>query len=926
MKRLRQIFAGTVAVGFGLLLTGGAAPPTHAAPATVVTASTQYAPTGLDNPDVDYDSTSDWLTSRYTHNLYLPMNRWLQSSAGFHDQFDSFITSQLTEKAMRGIQQTSGMLVGNTMYFSTGEVVRMASSFDVLGNQVGAAADRSAGLIGTTLTTNPLLVGSILTLVVTGILWQAWRSQGSVRASWRRVGGVAVILILMAVMSAAASQGEAVTSADGVTTYDAPTGSPVWAASAVSDSISRFAAVPAAAMVDWGQSASAETADTPYSCGAFKAALGLESDLRATFAAPDIASVTKIINGLWEETGLATWKVAQFGGNNQYGDFMYCRVLDQFSPTVTSGNSNFVTRVSADGTSSAGNTRGTTGATSPIFITPKNEDFDKTMIAWASCRPNTTNPVGSGSFTVAAGWETKRDGSTWIAPANCWSWWSASNPGDIPGVFKIGGSPSDIRSLTSDSRVLDFVNALHGSSLGAIVTGTIAIGAYIFSAFLTMLVFMGIALAVIVAKIYALVLIILLFIIMIVALFARNSAMERLTPILQKFLGITVFSFGISLILSLVAVLTKLLIDVGVGLGGPGNPVSLLWAGIAPLISLVLLHNIFTKVLKMPSPITPAGALAWGTAGGAAGAAIGTSLVNRAQNRTRGAAKGAASRVASGGLNKATGGRFGNAITRHGMGGGPKRGAVGGTAGGDGRLLGSSQTLAATQDRKTALAEYRAANPNAVRRLGARAKSSTGRVLSAPKRGLQAADNYINSDATQRVEIRAAARERLHAGLTEVRDHTQRAASRVASAPYGARTALDSATTSIYDGAGRAASATKRAAVELRQHPGSVASAGASGLWNGTKAATRSPVAKTALKGTAVAGAVALGPITAIPAAGYLAHKARASMRNHKAAQDTAVAAYTTKQDEQKAPAGTPEEDTPPQRRPTTTNTEPEKP
>jgi hypothetical protein len=357
-----------------------------------------------------------------------------------------------------------------------------------------------------------------------------------------------------------------------------------------------------------------------------------------------------------------------------------------------------------------------------------------------------------------------------------------------------------------------------------------------------------------------------------------------------------VFSFGISLILSLIAVITKLLIDVGNGLGGPGNPVTLLWAGAAPIIALVVLHHIFTKVLKMPSPISPAGALAWGTAGGAAGAAIGSSLVNRAQNR----AKGAAMQAARGGLHKATGGRLGAPMTRHGMGGGPKRGDIAGTVKGANAETVRAQTLSTQRKRAEALKKFKQQNPNALRQLGDRVKASAGRVLSAPKRGLLAADAYMSADAGTRAEIRAAARERLHAGLTEMRDHAQRAAQtvaqRVASAPYDTKNALDAASNAVYDGAGRAADATRRVAAELRQHPGQVAGAGTRAVWNGTKAAAKSRVTKTAVTSAAVVGAVALGPIGAVAASGYLVHKARAGMRTHKAKQEAIVAAYTKKE------------------------------
>ena len=874
--------------------------------------SGDHVPIRIDDPSANYDTTSDQITSKYTRNGYLPLNRWFLASTTFHDEFDSFITKQLTEKTMRGTVQTLGMMGGNTAWFSTGEIVRFATTFDVLGNQVGAAADHAAGLIGSTLTTNPLLIGSVLTLIVASILWQAWRKRAAGGGPWRRAGGVIVVLALMTVMSAAASTGKPVTSADNVTTYTPPTGSPVWAATVVSDAVSRFAAVPAAAMVDWGSTTAASTGG-PYSCDAYTAAMSTKGNTMAAGANTNVVAVTKVINSLWQTTGLATWKVAQFGGDNTYGDFMYCRALDQQAPIVSAGNANFLTRSSELGFSSTGATPGTKGARSPIFTTFDNGDFDKTMIAWASCRPATVRPSGPSSFMIASGWSKKKDNSAWIAPTDCWNWWSASNPGDIPSAFDINGSASDIQDLTADARVLDFVNALHGSSLGAIATGTVAIGSYNIAAFFMTLVFLGLALAVIIAKTYAIVLVMLLFIVMIVSLFARTSAIERLTPLLHKFLGITVFSFGISIILSLIAVLTKMLIDIGNGLGGAGNPVTLLWAGAAPLISLLLLHNIFTKVIKMPSPLSPRGALAWGTAGGAAGAAIGTGIANRIQNRATGAARGIAKRGANAALSKATGGRLGTggrpgtggAASRHTMDGGPRRGDVQGLSE-EAMQSTAAQQAAGVAARKTAIAEHRAENPNAARRatrqLGGKVATAVGRWTAGSRNAALAVDRYMGGSAVERAAMRASANERLRVGLAAVHTHAANAGRRLISAPYDARTAIDSASTAVYGAGARTVSATQRAAQELRQHgqdirqhPGQAVGAVTRGIWNGTKAAAHSPVAKRAVRVAAVAGAISLGPIGAVAAGGYLAVKGRNAVAARRVKQDAIVAAYTEK-------------------------------
>ncbi len=892
MKQRRPLLTAIA----GLILTAGVllAPAAAAFATQPVTTPTV---TQTIHPPMAVKSSS--ATDVYLTNIYLPLNRWSAASTAFHDEFDTFITTQLTEKMMRGSIETLTMLAGNNQWSVTSKIVRMAVSFDVLHGAAGQTVDHSASLIGTAILQQPILLGSIITLAVTLIFAQAWRTRSGRGWPWKRFGSIVIILTIISVMTAAASQGSMSSTAGGTPRYNPPVGSPIWAATVVSDSVAQFAAVPAAAMVNWTPALTGQTNGALYSCDAYQTAMQKLSDASQvvrnsagywTAANTDIVSIAKIMTNLWEQTGLATWKIAQFGSANPYADYMYCRALDQNAHAITPADMNKVTRISAFGLSSTGNTPGTAGAASPIFTTPNSSDFDATLIAWAACRPTTSTPTGANSFTLAPGWETLKNPA--ITPGDCWNWWSATSPSNIPGTFKIGGSATDIRNRTSDPRVLDFVDTLHGSSPGAVTAGTMATITYVLSAMLMTWVFLGIALAIIIAKVFGLILVMLLFLVMILALFSRQAASERLLPLAQKFFGVTVFSFGISLILSIVCVITSLLIGIGGGfLGGPGNPVYLLWAGISPLMSVVLIHQVFKKVLKLPSPVTPTGMLAWGAAGGAAGSIIGSSLANRVGSKARGAAGQAARKAGNYALQRATGGMLGNPTARHGMDGGVRKGqAVDGLAVAGQQKLNAPTPVDVKTERKAAFAARREAQgPNLIRRGLTRAGSTSsmlaGKVALGTWGGVKTVGRYIAADGDTAKAMEARGTAAVQKGLRTARTGVQTAAQKIAAAPQ--------ATLDAVVKEGRAVGSTARLfAQAVREDPRGAARVAARATVGATNALRKSPVIRHVARTAAVAGAVALGPVGSVAAGVYLQRKVAAGLKARKTRNEGIVQTY----------------------------------
>lgn len=189
-------------------------------------------------------------------------------------------------------------------------------------------------------------------------------------------------------------------------------------------------------------------------------------------------------------------------------------------------------------------------------------------------------------------------------------------------------------------------------------------------------------------------------------------------------------------IMTFVLLISRILISLG-NMFGAGSVFGMLWAGFAPLTSLILVHLLFTKVFKMPSPVTIGGARAWhkagasGALGTAAAAGVGAGIGSGIANALGRKAKSEGRRAGSAALHKATGGRLGNAYGA----GGARRSAMGaGTKSRerDVEAEEAAQELTPGQVRKQVVADRKSELASA----RAWHKDSTGSVAAGDFRGL----------------------------------------------------------------------------------------------------------------------------------------------------------------------------------------------
>ena len=238
---------------------------------------------------------------------------------------------------------------------------------------------------------------------------------------------------------------------------------------------------------------------------------------------------------------------------------------------------------------------------------------DRQMIGWAACRSKSeADPLGgfiySSPLLVAEPHRKDADklcGRFFTNPG--WDGDEFDAPVDASAVFEQAGA---------DPEVVQFINVLHGKESSG---GPVAAFAYALSGISVLAVFGLMSLAVIIAKLAALALMLTLFAVMTLALFTRDG-LERVFRFGKTYIGLSFFVFASSLVMAILALITKICMSIGGTLLSSNELLATMWAGLSPLLAVVILAGIFKKA-RIPSPFSLKGGLAWGAAAGGAGAA-----------------------------------------------------------------------------------------------------------------------------------------------------------------------------------------------------------------------------------------------------------------------------------------------------------------
>lgn len=681
------------------IMTFGFTPAASAATPADISAASVQIPAKIDgegepNAARSVCGTTAGSTSKAGDSELLPVNRWADATAVMHSRLDNSFLSDTAELMQRHAIISTGMASGNFMWSLGTGMSAFAINFCML-DKMGGAADGVVATIGNAMLDSTLLTG----LVVISIVVLMFQGRKNGQMPWKKMAQKGVVIALFAAMTAGAmaSTGGG-KSADANQPYDstkvdAPyvpgVMSPGWIVTTMNNTISSLASAPAAALVLSTNNNGSIDQNNLLSCDNYLVSLkqGYQNAYGDT-AESLAAGVPLIMSTLWETTGLKTWRTAQFG-NSEVDKNSWCRLLEWNAGVRTmstdaeddKGENNSVGTVRATMARIMDKERAFSFNYSNISFVPASKaDTDKSLVAWAACR--FMNSDGGGNLQEGAQWKIDThfelgDKDTKSKPENCASWFTDQS--DHAGGFDWSSNQDDVQERTTDTGVgnavyaldvRDFILTLHGNNNSQ---GMTAVFAYNISALAMLAVFGLLALSILIAKI-AMVVMIITGIFMVIMALLPNAGFDKFGNYLKTLLGINIFTFAIQLLFAMISIITLMLQNLGNSfMGGPGSLVAIFWSGLSPLLAVFLLHMMFTKVLKVPSPFKLSAAMAWGGAVGAAGgAAMGGvgALMDRkvagAGRRAMGKATGVGKRGMSSVLGKASGGRLGGASTRRG--------------------------------------------------------------------------------------------------------------------------------------------------------------------------------------------------------------------------------------------------------------------
>lgn len=562
---------------------------------------------------------------------------------------------------------TNGMLDGiflnggNFAWQTTESVTTQAEQFCLL-YRVGVSVDAAAKTLGTALF-NPSGSGATIAVVILAIglvtaFYRAMRSAQNPTRYLVKAGailGLTAVLISGAASTAALNQKAANGSSGQTSTTVFGAGSPGWFAAITNrtvHSVTNLALAPLAS----GLITSPMSKSTPQNSGAGSCKVFLDNLHKAYLhevTTGTASSTAGILSNMWEGSGMLLWTRAQFGSKlgSEYGNRSACLVLDAMtkqektSTATLSGLDQKAMKVDPEVFDVVS---GQLGAAEVFAIVKKNggsldsllhtlasisSALDIGGIAYAACHWDGSSwrsyPVWHTDFTPAG----KDDSPTkHVTDENCAKFFSTPAYGDGTALQVTEKNETNGGNSTES----DYLGSWHGkSNNGATLIGSIA---YLISSFLVLLVFGGIALGVIIAKVVSVVAIIFVFFVLLMELLPGKSDESRLIKFVKFFISMSLVSFALGLLLSVISVVTGFLVQVGTQTAPPGSVGAMLWYGFSPIAACLLVHLIFKHVLNMPSPLKPGAAMTYASMASGVGDSMAggfEGLTSRARNKMR---------------------------------------------------------------------------------------------------------------------------------------------------------------------------------------------------------------------------------------------------------------------------------------------------
>ena len=714
-KRFAVLFTVLFAVLGGVLTVSASAAYADVDSDKAAAAETYVAASASDPLCAAANYTSS-LMGIYGSNL-LPVERW-GDNVGFHSRLQLAATDPDTWVRQAGASQVSMLMgIGNGGWQASNYMTGKATNFCV-GSRVYQAVDVGAGAIGNAIMNSGLLSVAVVAVFLTTLFRARRQGSGLPWQAWLRVIGCAAIILAMTAGATASKGGTP------------GKFSPAWISSNVQQVVSGVAMIPAnalndAAMKQIDSSASdgnwSDKRDNSLSdCRSYTQALRAsyaDAVASAKGGSGDVSTMTqRSLDSMWTSTGLSTWSQVQFG-KNEWAQKAGCHLLDinagiaqsnavankqasipgvltgkAASDTTTRGSGVMDMLQNVPGWERGGKvtvTQKTIPGLNPralAFTTRglSNDGVDAAMIGWAACKINV-----KGETSVEDAWKAV------VTDPDCRDFFkkaSEFNPSEADlkaaNLYSINGSSlnlgNDLREAhkkakqSSDPSVEDYVAALRGETAGNSVA-TAAV--YALASWVCGFIFLVLSVLSLVCQLALVVVGFMLLWAVFAAMFRNDEATSALVTTGKRYLMLTLASFALAFIMSMLTLTTSIIMQVGAStVAGVGSS---LWAAFSPIAAVVVLHLVFTKLLKIPSPLTVSGMKSYAKAAmnpGTLSLAGASAAAGSTQSLRSRFAKGAKS-SAAGATNRLTAGRFGAQAAQREGGMDPAKTAVASMAG-----------------------------------------------------------------------------------------------------------------------------------------------------------------------------------------------------------------------------------------------------
>lgn len=605
----------------------------------------------------------------------LPVNRWSDASS---DMFSALLSQHHLQNAQDQMSRETfvgGMLqFGNTLFKSATEFTTFSANFCFL-DKAGGTIDNIIGSIGKKIFSSEVMAFVIVALIIFSI-WSI-RSSGrfDLKSILTKLAVIALILF-MSIQSTKSTGGGAGQGTEAGSEFKPAVGGFGWALVTANNTMGAILAAPAS-MFDggangekdvFGQGRDISSNKNPLSCSMYVTAMRTEfKKLYPQNVYGMNASMPMMMDSMWQEMGLRAFRTSQFGYNlpnpekaeMAYDDQAWCRLLewnagvpgtvgyDSANPfnENTSGMSQSANPIplnsgdlenglsqrhvfwkaglgdslptapgiNTDGKvvgKSEGDERWPSAWQGVAFNPGTTNEWQRSLIAWSACELKEGKPAGEGnSWVIRGDFNQVFTGAKF--KENCASWFrgeSGAKKFEFPTtkaevderVAKTNGNPA----------LAKYIATMNGNdnqqSVGS--AGVYAVSSFVSS--LAFFVFGGI-------QVVAQTLLGFLMIALFIGLFmlaAPKGVPTGLFKAMKTTLSVILVTTCFGLLVSMVALLSRVLQSLGGMVLIEGSTFHLIWMGLTPVLAIVSLHFVF-KICNVPSPFTFKGAAQWATAG-----------------------------------------------------------------------------------------------------------------------------------------------------------------------------------------------------------------------------------------------------------------------------------------------------------------------